>query len=123
MNSKMEQDPVRGKTIADDKDLFRLRLDEKEYIIIGTAHISKASTELVRTVIEAERPDCVCLELDDGRYKSLSQPDQWENLDLRDLIKKKQLSTLIVQVILMAYQRFVSSSSSFSKLCRRGTPI
>ena len=51
-------------------DVHRLRLGDREFILIGTAHISKKSTELVREVIAAEKPDTVCVELDQRRYET-----------------------------------------------------
>ena len=98
---------VSGKDSDDQNidDVYRITLDEREFIIIGTAHISEASAELVEKVIEEEGPDRVCIELDQRRYESLSEPNRWENLDLREVIRRKQLSTLIVQVALASFQK------------------
>jgi len=49
-----------------------VRVEDREFIIVGTAHISRESADLVREVIERERPDCVCIELDTQRYAALS---------------------------------------------------
>jgi pheromone shutdown-related protein TraB len=77
----------------------------RRYILVGTAHVSKESAELVRKVIERERPDRVCVELDDERYQSLTDKHRWESLDIKEVIRKKQLSTLIVNLLLSAYQK------------------
>ena len=77
----------------------------REFILIGTAHISQESTELVRTVIEQERPDVVCVELDQQRFKTLSEKTKWENLDLKQIIRQKQLMTLLVNLLLASYQK------------------
>ena len=71
----------------------------------GTAHVSKESVELVKRVISSEMPDCVCVELDSKRYKALSGRKRWESLDLKEIIKKKQLSTLLINLILSSYQK------------------
>ena len=94
-----------GTGYQDTDDIYRLTLGKREFIIIGTAHISGTSAELVDQVIATERPDCVCIELDQRRYDSLSQPNRWENLDLKEIIRRKQLSTLIVQVTLASFQK------------------
>ena len=44
---------------------------DRELFLIGTAHISKVSANLAEKVIRNERPDCVCLELDEKRFSSL----------------------------------------------------
>ncbi len=41
--------------------------------LVGTAHVSKESVNEVRQVIEDVQPDRICLELDDGRYKSKTE--------------------------------------------------
>ena len=86
-------------------DIYRIQKDDREIILIGTAHISQASKELVRETIEAESPDTVCVELDEGRLKSIQDPDRWKRTDLREVIKKKQLATLIANLVLGSYQK------------------
>ena len=90
----------------DHADVARIALpDGREILLVGTAHISRESVELVRAVIERERPDCVCVELDERRYKSLSEQRKWESTDLREIIRKKQLATLFVNLLLASYQK------------------
>ncbi|MDH3330588.1 MAG: TraB/GumN family protein [Desulfobulbaceae bacterium] len=87
------------------EDVATIKLADKTVLLIGTAHISQESTDLVEQVIEQERPDTVCIELDEKRYMSLAQKQQWENLDLKQVIRNKQLSTLLVNLILSSYQK------------------
>jgi len=87
------------------EDVQIVRKDGREFIIVGTAHISRHSADLVRDVIEKEKPDVVCVELDEKRLKALSEKNRWENLDLRQIIKNKQLSTLLVNLVLSSYQK------------------
>lgn len=86
-------------------DVHQLKINDKEYFIIGTAHISQYSADLVRDVIGKEKPDVVCVELDSQRYKALSEKKRWESLDLKQLIKQKQLSTLLINILLASYQK------------------
>jgi pheromone shutdown-related protein TraB len=87
------------------KDIHRIQVGQREFIIVGTAHISKSSADLVHQTIVDEKPDRVCVELDDRRYQSLSQKTRFENLDLRQIIRRKQLSALITQIALSSYQK------------------
>ena len=92
--------------MSENADIYRINTpDGREIILIGTAHISKASKELVRETIETEKPDTVCVELDEGRAKSIQDPDRWKKTDLKEVIKKKQLATLIVNLVLGSYQK------------------
>jgi len=86
-------------------DIYRIKKDDRELILIGTAHISQASKDLVRATIEAESPDTVCVELDEGRLNSIKDPDRWKKTDLKQVIKKKQLATLIANLVLGSYQK------------------
>lgn len=86
-------------------DVHTVRLDGREFILVGTAHISQQSADLVREVIESEKPQRVCVELDQQRYKSLAEQRRWEALDLRSIIRQKQLSTLLINLLLASYQK------------------
>ncbi len=86
-------------------DVTFVEVDGRTFIIIGTAHISQESTDLVREVIEREHPDTVCVELDEQRYQSLQDQRKWEALDLREIIRRKQLMTLIINLLLSSYQK------------------
>ncbi len=86
-------------------DVHVLQVDGREFIIVGTAHISRESADLVREVIEKERPDCVCVELDAQRFEALSQKKKFSELDLRQLIRKKQLAALLANLLLASYQK------------------
>jgi pheromone shutdown-related protein TraB len=78
--------------------------DGREFILVGTAHVSRESTELVRRVVEAAQPDGVCIELDAGRYDALSRPQRFEQLDLRQVIASRQLPTLFANLLLASFQ-------------------
>lgn len=86
-------------------DVNFIEYKDKQLILIGTAHISKQSAELVAEVIRSEKPDVVCIELDEQRLEALSNKKKWENLDLRTIIKQRQLSTLIINILLSSYQK------------------
>jgi len=87
------------------QDIHTLHLGDKEIILIGTAHISQESVDTVIEAIETQKPDCVCLELDENRFQSLIHQKKWESLNLLEVIKKKQLATLIVNLLLSSYQK------------------
>ena len=42
----------------------QLDFDERQFILVGTAHVSKESAQLVRPVIEEEKPDLVAIAQD-----------------------------------------------------------
>jgi pheromone shutdown-related protein TraB len=91
--------------IDSESDVHRIEVDGREFIVVGTAHVSRESTALVRGVIERERPDSVCVELDPQRYETLSQKRSWESLDLKQVIRKQQLAALLANLVLASYQK------------------
>jgi pheromone shutdown-related protein TraB len=78
---------------------------DKEILLIATAHVSKESAELVKKVIEEERPDSVCIELDEDRYQSLTKPKVWEDTDLIKVIKQKKVGFMVANLFLGSYQK------------------
>ena len=82
-----------------------LDLDGRRIVLVGTAHVSQESVELVERVIDRERPDTVCVELDQRRFEALSQKRRWESLDLREVLRKRQLATLLLNLFLASYQK------------------
>jgi len=89
----------------DASDVHIMNLEGRECILIGTAHVSRESVDLVHQVIKQEKPDCVCVELDYRRYRALSDKERWKSLDLKKIIRTKQLSTLLMNLILASYQK------------------
>ena len=61
------------------KNIDKITLGKKKIILVGTAHISKKSADLVKTTIETEKPDTVCVELCQSRYDSMTKKKKWEN--------------------------------------------
>ncbi len=86
-------------------DVHILQHHEQTILLVGTAHISQNSVDLVREVIAQEQPDAVCIELDEKRYQALTEKKQWQSLDLKQVIKDKQLSTLMVNLFMASYQK------------------
>ena len=77
----------------------------KEIILVGTAHISQASTDEVAAVIEAEKPDTVAVELCAVRYESINNQDQWKNMDIVKVVKEGKAPLLMVNLILSSFQK------------------
>ncbi len=88
-----------------ESDVSVLNVHGKTVILIGTAHVSQESVDLVKLVIEQEHPDGVCVELDAKRFEAISHPNRWESLDLKEIIRKQQLSTLMVNLVLASFQK------------------
>ena len=83
----------------------RLVLQGREFILLGTAHISQESIVQVTTSIREEKPDCVAIELDEQRYASMKNPEAWKNLDIVKVLKNGQGFVLMANLILSSFQK------------------
>jgi pheromone shutdown-related protein TraB len=88
-----------------DQDRVRLSVDGREIVLVGTAHVSRDSVDEVRRVIEEEKPDRVCVELDEGRHASLSQDSSWQNLNVGKVIRQGKGFLLMANLLLASFQR------------------
>jgi pheromone shutdown-related protein TraB len=85
--------------------IHRIELKDRTIILVGTVHISQESTAEVRALIEAEKPGHVCVEIDEGRYKSMSQGNSWESLDISKVLKEGRGFLLLANLALAGFQR------------------
>ncbi|OQX19555.1 MAG: hypothetical protein BWK75_05555 [Candidatus Altiarchaeales archaeon A3] len=83
----------------------RLIKNNKEIILIGTAHISKESVNEVKSTIEAEKPEIVCVELCKHRYEILNDKEKWKQTDITKVIKEGKTALFLVNLILSNFQR------------------
>lgn len=82
-----------------------VQLQDKEVYLIGTAHVSRRSVDDVRSAIEILRPETVCLELDETRYRNLIDPHRWKTTNIGEIIRKGQSLLLLSSLIMSSFQR------------------
>lgn len=82
-----------------------LNFNGKTITLIGTAHVSAESVKEVEAVIEELKPDCVAVELDDGRAESLTNKDKFSQLDIVKVLKEGKGFLMLANLILASYQR------------------
>jgi len=76
-----------------------------EFTLIGTAHVSRESINEVRQIIHSEKPNLVCVELDEGRYASITRKDSWEKLNMVNVFKEGKGFLLMANLVLSGFQR------------------
>jgi len=89
-------------------DIHLLSFEDKEVILLGTAHVSKESANLVTSVIEEEKPDTVCIELCEPRYQSIRQKNRWQNMDIIKVIKEKKAFLLLSNLLMASFQKRIA---------------
>jgi pheromone shutdown-related protein TraB len=91
--------------MTNNDNIHRLTFEDREITLIGTAHVSRESADLVTRVIEEEKPDTVCIELCEPRYKAIKQKNQWQNTDLIKVIREKKSFLLLSNLLLTSFQK------------------
>lgn len=85
-----------------------LHYQGKEIHLVGTAHVSRESVELVETVIDTVKPDTVCVELCESRFQSVMQKDRWQEMDIVKVIKEKKSFLLLTNLLLASFQKKIA---------------
>ena len=73
--------------------------------LIGTAHVSRESAEVVKQQISEWQPDIVAIELDSNRLAHLQNPDKFDDEALSNVLKEGRTSLLLFQSLLAIEQR------------------
>ncbi len=83
----------------------KIKINDKEIILVGTAHISEKSVELVSETIEKENPDSVGIELDFQRFKQLKSGKKWSETNISFIVKSGQTYLFLINLMLANMQR------------------
>ena len=88
-----------------EQPIARVRRGEVEYVLLGTAHVSRVSADAVRAILEREPFDAVAVELCEPRYQSMRDPDAFRKLDLFQVIRQGKAGLVAANLALSAFQR------------------
>ncbi|MHB8828124.1 MAG: TraB/GumN family protein [Syntrophales bacterium] len=90
------------------QNISRIKLEDREIILVGTAHVSRDSIELVEQTIDLEKPDTVCVELCKPRYDAIRQQSKWQDTDILKVIREKRSGALLSQLIMASMQKKIA---------------
>jgi len=82
-----------------------IQLNNSEITLIGTAHVSQLSVEMVEERIATGNYDCVAVELCSPRLENITNRAWWKNLDIYQVFRKKKAGLLLINLALTAYQK------------------
>lgn len=82
--------------------------DGVTYTVVGTAHVSARSVEVVRGLIDSGDFDAVAVELDANRLRNIENPDELAKTDLVQVIRNGKTALFAANLALSAYQRRLS---------------
>lgn len=101
----VEATVVAPEVLPDNVHLFEHK--GRKIYVVGTAHVSLKSTELVESVLRDIRPDTVAVELCAPRYKALRNPEEWKKTDIVQVIRQGKTFLLVAQLMLSGFQKKV----------------
>ena len=96
------------------ENIVKVNYKDKEIYLVKTAHVSKNSINDVRECVDEVKPDAICIELDEDRFKKLNEPDKWRETDIIKIIKEKKVGFLLVNIILSSFQRRMAKNMDTS---------
>ena len=101
-----ERTPVGEEFLETQEDIIKIiQLNNSEITLIGTAHVSQLSVEMVEEKIATGDYDCVAVELCLPRLENITNQAWWKNLDIYQIFKKKKAGLLLINLALTAYQK------------------
>ena len=82
-----------------------INIGDTKITLLGTAHVSKTSAEVVSELLNSEQYDAVAVELCPNRHNALVNPDSLAKMDLFQIIKEKKTSMIMANLALGSYQQ------------------
>ena len=86
-----------------------LTVGQKNILLVGTAHVSQESTDLVKQTIETQKPDTVCIELCESRYQSIRHKNRWRDMNIIKVIREKKTFLLLSNLLLASFQKRIAN--------------
>ncbi|WP_038052825.1 TraB/GumN family protein [Thioalkalivibrio sp. ALJ1] len=96
--------PAVQELIADEPHRV-LQLGDTEVVVLGTAHVSRASADKVRALVDTGAFDNVAIELCESRQRAMLDPDAVGRMDLFSVMRKGQAPMIAASLALGAYQQ------------------
>jgi len=82
--------------------------DGVHYVLLGTAHVSRASVTAVTEMADTGNFDAIAVELCPARHQALTKQQQWKDMDLYRIIREKKAGLVMANLALGAYQRRIA---------------
>lgn len=89
----------------------RVQRDGVEYVVLGTAHVSRSSVDAVDALLEHEHFDAVAVELCDSRAQSMRDPEAFKQMDLFKVIRQGKAGMVAASLVLSTFQKRLADQS------------
>ena len=95
-------------TLIGDEPMQVVEHEGIRYHILGTAHVSQKSAEVVTSLIETGAFDAVAIELCEPRFQALTKQQGYEDMDLFAVLRQGRAGMMMASLALSAYQRRIA---------------
>ena len=89
----------------------RVQRDGVEYVVLGTAHVSRSSVDAVDALLAHEHFDAVAIELCDSRAQSMRDPEAFKQMDLFKVIRQGKAGMVAASLVLSTFQKRLADQS------------
>jgi pheromone shutdown-related protein TraB len=89
----------------------RVQRDGVEYVVLGTAHVSRSSVDAVDALLASERFDAVAVELCDSRAHGMRDPEAFKQMDLFKVIRQGKAGMVAASLVLSTFQKRLADQS------------
>ncbi|NIP17824.1 MAG: TraB family protein [Xanthomonadales bacterium] len=102
------QQPDSGTPGETGQPVRELTRDGVRYTLLGTAHVSRKSADVVAEMAGTGDFDAIAVELCATRYEALTRKKQWRDLDLYRIIRERKAGLVMANLALAGYQRRIA---------------
>ncbi|MCW8807552.1 MAG: TraB/GumN family protein [Rhodanobacter sp.] len=89
----------------------RVQRDGVEYVMLGTAHVSRISVDAVEALLAHESFDAVAVELCESRALGMRDPLAFKQMDLFKVIRDGKTGMVAASLVLGAFQKRLADQS------------
>lgn len=100
-----------AKAALSGQPIERVARDGVEYVILGTAHVSRTSVDAVEALLANEHFDAVAVELCASRAQSMRDPEAFKQMDLFRVIREGKAGMVAASLILSTFQKRLAEQS------------
>jgi pheromone shutdown-related protein TraB len=106
--ASLTPETVAAEQTSSEQPTREISRDGVDYVLLGTAHVSRASVTAVTEMAGTGDFDAIAVELCPARHQALTKQQQWKEMDLYRIIREKKAGLVMANLALGAYQRRIA---------------
>lgn len=107
-NTLLEPETATSEEVLKEQPMREITRDGVHYVLLGTAHVSRASVDAVTEMAGSGEFDSIAVELCPARHHALTKQQQWKDMDIYRIIREKKAGLVMANLALGAYQRRIA---------------